>query len=87
MKVVAQTIDTVTVFKGASRPVPYRFRYREADGSEAVVTVEKVLMVEEKRPAGVPTIYYDCQSTIHGTQRRYQLKYTASEYKWELYKI
>jgi len=84
---VAQKIDTIVVFKGSQRPVPYRFRYREADGCESVVTVDRILLVEEKRPAGIPTLYYDCQSVINGTERRYQLKYNVSGCSWELYKI
>ena len=87
MKVVAQKIDAIVVFKGTQRPIPYRFRYREADSSESVVTVDKILLVEEKRPAGIPTLFYDCQSTIHGVQRRYQLRYSLPACSWELYKI
>ena len=33
MKIVAKPIDMIAVFKGSGRPLPYKFRFRDEDGS------------------------------------------------------
>ncbi len=87
MKLVSKPIDAVVVFSGTKKPVPYRFKYVEQDGSRTEVRVDKIISSEETRPAGRRTYVYECQSLIRGVERRYQLKYVLEEARWELYKI
>ncbi len=87
MKIVSQPIDAVVIFRGTARPVPFRFRYAEPDGSVSVITVGKILSTEERRTAGQRSYLYDCQSEIDGIERRYQLKFLLQEARWVLYKI
>lgn len=87
MKIVAKPVDAIAVFKGSGHPRPYKFRLRNADGSGQEVRVDQVISAEERRVAGIQTIVYDCQSTVDGVQKRYQLKYLVRECRWELYKI
>jgi len=87
MKIVAKPIDMIAVFKGSGRPLPYKFRFRDEDGSEREVRVDQILLAEERRIAGIQTILYDCQSTAGDVEKRYQLKYLVRECRWELYKI
>lgn len=87
MKIVAKPIDTIVVFKNGSKPLPYKFKYREADESSREIYVGKILLSQEQRIAGQRAYVYDCQSLIEGIEKRYQLKYLISECRWELYKI
>lgn len=87
MKIVAKPVDAVAVFKRTGRPLPYKFRFREEDGTDREVQVERIFLVEERRIAGIRTLLYDCQSAVGGVQRRYQLKYLIQDCRWELYKI
>lgn len=87
MKIIAKPVDAVAVFKGAGRPLPYKFRYEDEDGGQTEVRVEQIFLVEERRIAGIPTLVYDCQSFVNGVQKRYQLKYLVQECRWELYKM
>jgi hypothetical protein len=87
VRIVAKSVDAVAVFRGTNRPLPYKFRFREEDGTEKEVLVERIFLVEERRIAGIRTLLYDCQSAVDGVQRRYQLKYLIQDCRWELYKI
>lgn len=87
MRVVAQKIDAIAIFRGVSRPVPYKFRYTTNEGSSMEIKVDRVISIDELKIAGVRSIIYECQSAVEGTERRYQLKYLVPECRWELYKI
>lgn len=87
MKIVAKPVDAVAIFKGTARPLPYKFRFRGDGGAALEVQVDQIFLVEERRIAGIRTLVYDCQSTVEGIQKRYQLKYLIQECRWELYKI
>ena len=87
MKIVARPIDAIVVFKGNGHPLPYRFKFTAENGEKTEISVEKILLVEEQRVAGKPSLVYDCQSRIGSCQRRYQLKYMIPDCRWVLYKI
>lgn len=87
MKLLMRPIDTIVVFKGSGKPLPYKFRYTDAEGISREVYVKKILTASEERFAGIPVFLYDCQSDIGGVERRYQLKYFIPECRWELYKM
>ena len=87
MKLLMRPIDAIVVFKGSGKPLPYKFRYTESDGTSREVYVGKILTAKEERFAGIPVYVYDCQSEVKGSERRYQLKYFIPECRWELYKM
>ena len=87
MKVVSRTIDTIVVFRGGSKPLPYKFRYTDNSGESREVLVSRILIAEEKKVGGRTVFCYDCQSSIGGKERRYQLKYHVAEQSWELFKM
>jgi len=87
MKVVAKTIDTIVVFRGGSKPLPYKFRYTDGGGQSREVLVGHIFLAEQQKSGGVPFYIYECQSTIDGRARRYQLKYRIPDCRWELYKM
>ena len=87
MKIVAKPIDALVVFKGTEKPIPCRFKYKEADETVREVRIGKILVTEEQRIAGQRTFLYECQSEIDGVMKRYQLKYLVQEARWVLYKI
>lgn len=87
MKILAEPIEAVVRFKLKEKPIPYKFRYSDKDGIYHEVKIDKILMVEETKLAGIRAIVYLCQSEIEGTAKLYELKYLVSDYRWELYKM
>jgi len=87
MKLVAKQIDVIAGFINREKPHPYRFRYKNEDGDEVVIRIEKVLSVEEQRIPGVKTFVYECQSTRGMLLYRYQIMYKPDSHSWLLYKI
>lgn len=87
MKAVSRPIDTIVVFRGGSKPLPYKFRFTDSDGNSTEVLVGRIFIAEKQKVAGRQIFVYDCQSSISGTQRRYQLKYHVDDQRWEIYKM
>jgi hypothetical protein len=87
MKILAEPIDAVVKFKGKEKPLPYKFRYSDKEELYHEVKIDKVLMIEETKTAGIKAFVYLCQSEINGTVKLYELKYLISDCRWELYKM
>lgn len=87
MKILAEPIDAIVKFKGKEKPAPYKFRYSDKEEVYHEIKIDKILMVEEIKLAGVKSIIYLCQSEIEGVTKLYELKYLISDYRWELYKM
>ena len=87
MKLLMRPIDAIVVFKGSGKPLPYKFRYTDANGCSREVYVQKILTADKEKFAGIPVYVYDCQSEFDGCEKRYQLKYYIPECRWELYKM
>ena len=49
--------------------------------------VGRILIAEKQKVAGRQIFVYDCQSSISGRERRYQLKYHVDDQRWEIYKM
>ena len=84
---LARFIDTIVVFKGENRPLPYKFRYKDDQGGVRELFVDKILLVTEQKVAGVTSLLYECQSEVDGEERRYQLRYIVPQCKWMIYKF
>ena len=54
MKVLMKPIDTIVVFKGSGKPLPYKFRYTDANGCSREVYVQKILTADKDKFAGIP---------------------------------
>ena len=87
MKILAEPIDAIVKFKGAERPIPYKFRYNDGDGTPHEVKVDQVLVCDETKLAGIRTLVYRCQSVVNGEAKLYELKYIIQDCRWELYKM
>ncbi|MGN1381541.1 MAG: hypothetical protein ACI4W2_01845 [Eubacterium sp.] len=89
MKVIAEPVDMIAVFRKREgcRPVPYRFRYTDRRGDRIEVHVDKVLRIENLKIGGIDTYNYTCQSLIGDMLRIYVLKYFLAQARWELYKM
>ncbi|MBR0140567.1 MAG: hypothetical protein IJM17_09835 [Firmicutes bacterium] len=87
MKLVARPIDAIVVFKGSERPLPYKFRYTDDSGEICQIMVGKIICVGEQQIAGAKSFIYDCQSLIDDVERRYQLRYSVDQCRWQLYKL
>ena len=87
MKIIARPIEVIAFFLRNKPPVPRKFRYEEGDGQAMAIKIDRVISVEQKKTAGVLCYVYVCQSFMEGQEKRYELKYTLSECRWELYKI
>ncbi|WP_027399148.1 hypothetical protein [Anaerovorax odorimutans] len=87
MKILAEPIDTIVMFKGRERPIPYKFKYADYNGIRREIKIDKILYTEESKLAGEKAFIYSCQSFISNEQKRYELKYIVGECRWELYKM
>lgn len=87
MKLVAKPIDVIAGFLNRQKPRPYRFRYKDEDGEDKVIRIEKIISVSEQSIPGVKTLVYECQSSKGMDQYRFQLLYKPDSHSWLLYKI
>ncbi|OPL09252.1 MAG: hypothetical protein AVO33_07250 [delta proteobacterium ML8_F1] len=86
MKVVAKPIEVVAWFndKGGIRPLKFRVMDEE---EPQVVKVDRMVHTHLEKFAGNPMHVFDCQSTVEGQTRIYQLKYEVATGRWILFKI
>ena len=87
MKIIAEPIDALVMFRGKDKPRPYKFRYSDEASDLHEVKIDKVLQVDEVKTAGIKALVYRCQSEIDGLQTLYELKYIIEYCRWELYKM
>lgn len=87
MRIVAKPIDAIVKFKGTDKPIPYKFRYEDAEGHYREVKIDKIISTEEFKIAGIRTFIYCCQSNINQEEKLYELKYILQNCRWELYKV
>jgi len=99
MKLKAVPIKTMVIFEYAPEPldfsidrkaepkppVPCKFKIKE-DGKEIVVVIGSVLDCRKEKKSGIESWIYQCQSIIHGIQKRYELKYIPARCEWLLHK-
>lgn len=87
MRILAEPIEAIVKFRTKEKPIPYKFRYSDKDEFHHEIRIDKILMVEEIKTAGIRAFVYCCQSEIDGITKIYELKYLVSECRWELYKM
>ena len=87
MKLLAKPVDAMVVFNSEGRdPRPYKFKIEE-DGELVTIKVDQVISSHKTKVCGAENILYECQSTINGKLRRFELKYFCSRCVWQLYKM
>ena len=82
MKTIMQPIEMIAWFDIPGKLRPIRFRY---EGK--VVKVEQIIRISEEKLAGNLMKIFECQSEIHGQQKRFELKFEIGTCKWFLYKM
>lgn len=87
MRILAEPVEAIVKFRTKEKPIPYKFRYADKEAMYHEVRVDKILMVEKTKTAGIRGFVYRCQSEINGTMKLYELKYLVSDCRWELYKM
>ena len=87
MKILAEPIEAIVKFKTKEKPMPYKFRYADKEQLYQEIKIDKILMVEETKMAGIRAFVYRCQSEMNGSMKIYELKYLVSDCRWELYKM
>ena len=89
MKLIAKPVDALVYFFDRKQPRPYKFRYRDEDGKDHVVVVDKVLSVSERNIPGSRSYIFECQSFNGSFDYRYELRYIPDSVtgQWQLYKI
>lgn len=87
MRILSEPIDTIVKFKGKEKPIPYKFRYADKKEIYHEIKIDKILMIEETKVAGIKAFVYLCQSEVNGIAKLYELKYLISDCRWELYKM
>lgn len=86
MKVLMKDIEVIAWFKKSGHPTPIRFRLKDKDKGNIVISIDKVIFSEEEKLAGNRMILYRCQSVINNIERIFELKYEIDTCKWYLYK-
>ena len=87
MKLLAKPVDAMVVFRSdGHNPRPYKFKIEE-NGEMVTVKVDQILSSKKSKVCGAENITYECQSTINGQQKRFELKYLCSRCVWQLYKM
>ncbi len=87
MKILAEPIDALVMFRGRNKPKPYKFRYTDRASEIHEIRIDKILQVDEIKIAGIRALVYRCQSEINGIGVLYELKYIIEDCRWELYKM
>ena len=87
MKLLAKPVDAMVLFNSDGRnPRPYKFKIEEG-GELITIKVDQVIRSEKTKVCGAENILYQCQSTINGREKRFELKYYCSRNEWQLYKM
>lgn len=87
MKILAKPISVIAKFFEDGSIIPVKFRIVDSNESIIEIKVEKILTIEDTKYGGVKSRIFNCQSEINGAMKRYELKYKANDYKWELFKM
>jgi hypothetical protein len=87
VRILAEPIDAIVIFKGKNKPRPFKFRYCDGDDVIHEIKIDKIIQEEETKIAGIKAFIYRCQSEIDGSIKVYELKYRVAECRWELYKM
>ena len=87
MKLLQKPIDAMVVFNAdQENPRPYKFKIEE-NGEKITIFVDQIIYAHKSKVCGAENILYQCQSTINGEVRRFELKYFCSRCQWQLYKM
>ena len=87
MKILAKPIEMIAWFTTDGSPRPVRFKIKNADESESVIKVDRVLSKDLEKLAGNKMLLFRCQSLIDDVAKLYELKYEISTCKWMLFKM
>ena len=87
MKILAEPIDALVMFRGKEKPRPYKFRYEDENSTGHEIRIDKIIQVDQSKKAGIKALVYRCQSEIENQLVVYELKYLIDECRWELYKM
>lgn len=80
MRTFARPIDVIVNFDFNGVLTPIRFRVSKKDGSQTVLSIDKVISRKEERIAGCPTILFTCEAA----GKPCELKYDKETCKWML---
>jgi hypothetical protein len=87
MKVYAKPIEMISYTDNAGAIRPIRFRIQLENESVKVIKIDRVITKANEKLAGNNMIIYNCQSTIDGVRRLFEIKYELSTCKWILFKM
>jgi hypothetical protein len=87
MKVIAKPIEMVSYTKSNGEINPIRFRLQLEDESVKVIKIDRIIIKGNEKLAGNNMIIFNCQSTIDGVQRLFEIKYELATCKWMLFKM
>lgn len=82
MKIFARPIDVIADFKENGDVNPIKFRVNRKDGSQVVVSIDRVIDKKFEKIAGCPTILFTCEAS----GKRCELKFWKGDCKWMLFK-
>ncbi|ABR47919.1 hypothetical protein Amet_1745 [Alkaliphilus metalliredigens QYMF] len=87
MKIISKPIDMIASFNEEGTPRPLKFRMKNSEQVSIVIKIDRILLYEKQKKAGIESLVFRCQSCFENIERLYELRYTLSDCKWVLYKI
>lgn len=87
MKVVCKPIDMIAWFEDSGKVHPIKFRIKEKNEENKVITIDRIRCVKLEKLAGNLMYVFECESVINDVFKIYEIKYEMETCKWVLFKI
>jgi len=84
VKLLMKAVDMLCFHTSNGILHPVRFKWVEADGTEHVVHIDRVLTVGDEKFAGNPMRVFAVQSCIDKVDHRFEMKYETKSGVWYL---
>ena len=86
MKIIYKPVDMIAWFEKNGQIHPIKFKFSESNINQ-VISVDRIQSIHSEKTPGKAIHVFECQSTMDGILKQYQLKYEINTCTWYLYKI
>lgn len=87
MKILMRSVDMICWTNKDGIITPIKFRITDEQKENRIIRIDRILERKEEKLAGNRMLVFAAQSTINGTECRFEIKYEFTTCKWFLYKI
>ena len=86
MIIVNKPIEMIANFDIKGKVKPERFKLIIEDESTRVITIDRIISVNQIKELSTVKINYECMSLIDDIKRRYFIQFDTMQCKWTLIK-